>query len=471
MTFKQKKTEDLNRRQVLKCGLYGAAASLSSSLWLSGCSRWRNSTKPNIVLILIDTLRPDYLGFYGYKKEMAAFLAKLAKESFVFTRAFSTSSWTAPAIASLFTSKYPYQHGVAEGYIANLRRARELEMTGKSKIMLNKLPTEMRTLPEIFKSIGYSTFGITTNINIGDAMGFHRGFDYFLYNTQATADVMYEQILKLKRSLKQSKPFFLYLHPNDVHYPYNKRMPYYQMQGDSKEEFRAKYLSEIGFTDEYLGKIYKTLNLADNTIVMVTSDHGEEFWDHGRTLHLSTLYRELTQVVMLLQMPFSKSGPRRIDVNVSLIDVLPTLVELVSNEPIQDMEGVSLKPLLINNESTKEFSEKVQQRVLFAQRIMDNLSYREGYWSEDSPERQHWAAIYRNWNMIEWGDSRKELFNHRQDFQEKHNLLSNYPEIASSLLGKIQVLKKMKPEKAVEKVEVNLDKKLYEELRSLGYVE
>ncbi|MHC4151516.1 MAG: sulfatase [Planctomycetota bacterium] len=474
MGIQQDKKRNLSRREVLKYGVYGSLTSgLSSSLWLSGCNKRQDIHKPNVVLILIDSLRPDYLNFYGYKKETSAFLSKLVKNSFLFTRAFSTSSWTAPATASLFTSKYPYQHGVVEGYFANLLRVKELKKTGESKIMLNKIPTSLRTLPDVFKSLGYSTYGISANINIGEKIGFHRGFDLFLYNTHATADMIYEQIGKLKKTLDKSKPFFLYLHANDVHFPYRKRMSYYQKQDDPQEDFREMYLSEIGFTDEYLRKIYETLNLADNTIVMVISDHGEEFWDHGGTFHDSTLYRELTQVVMLLQVPFSKSGLSRINVNVSLIDVLPTLVELVSNEAMQNVEGVSLKPLLVNNSTKRKLGEQLHQRVLFTQRIMDSTTgrYRNDYWSEDRPERQHWGAIYQNWNMIEWGDSRKELFDHSKDFQEKHNLFSKYPEVASSLLSKLQILKKSKPEEAAEKAEINLDEKLLEELKSLGYVE
>jgi arylsulfatase A-like enzyme len=462
----------LSRRQVLKYGLRsGVTATLAPSLWLSGCSKRRNGAKPNVVLILIDTLRPDYLGFYGYKKETTSFLSKLARESFVFTRAFSTSSWTAPATASLFTSKYPHQHGVLEGYYANLYRILELKKTGKSTIMLNKLPTNLRTLPEIFKSLGYSTFGMSTNINVGDKIGFTRGFDLFLHNHHADAKMMHNQILKQKKDLEQSKPYFLYLHPNDVHNPYIKHMPYYQKQDDPQEDFRAGYLSEVGFVDEYLQKIYEGLNLDDNTIVMVISDHGEEFWDHGGLFHHSKLYRELTQVLMLLHTPYSKSSPHRINVNVGLIDVLPTLVELVGGEAVYGAEGLSLKPLLANDRTSKEFTNKLNQRILFTQRIMDAISYPDDYWNENKLEHQHWAAIFQNWNMIEWGDSRKELFNHRDDFHEKYNVFSKYREVASHLLSQLEEFKKYKLEEVTERIPVNLDEKLLEDLRSLGYVE
>lgn len=216
----------LARRELLKYGVYsGLAAGLPSSLWLSGCRKQRSRSRPNVVVVLIDTLRPDYLGFYGYKKETAAFLAKIAKKSFVFTRAFSTSSWTAPSTTSLFTSKYPHRHGVMEGFFANKIRATALRKTGKAEIFLNRIPKDLTVLPEIFKSMGYATFGMATNLNISDKIGFDRGFDLFNYKHQAPAEVVYEWVKQSQGRINNSKPFFLYLHPNDVHWPYHKHYP------------------------------------------------------------------------------------------------------------------------------------------------------------------------------------------------------------------------------------------------------
>jgi choline-sulfatase len=462
----------LARRELLKYGVYsGLAAGLPSSLWLSGCRKQRSRSRPNVVVVLIDTLRPDYLGFYGYKKETAAFLAKIAKKSFVFTRAFSTSSWTAPSTTSLFTSKYPHRHGVMEGFFANKIRATALRKTGKAEIFLNRIPKDLTVLPEIFKSMGYATFGMATNLNISDKIGFDRGFDLFNYKHQAPAEVVYEWVKQSQGRINNSKPFFLYLHPNDVHWPYHKRLPYYTPQQQQREDLKERYQSEIGYTDEYLGKIFETLNVSGNTIFLVISDHGEEFWDHGGIRHRAKLYRELTQVVMLLYAPLSTMKPRRINVNVSLIDVLPTLVELVNGQPVPDAEGLSLAPLLRTEKSAKALAERLRDRTLFAHRIMDARSYQENRWSEDEPEFAHWAAISQNWNLIEWGDSRKELFDHRNDLAEQRNVFLEHPQITSQLLEEIQTFKKLKRTKKSEKISVDLDEKLLENLKSLGYVE
>ena len=146
---------------------------LLTMLATCGCAPGEPPQRPNVVVIVLDTLRPDYLGFYGYEKEMAPFLARLANESVVFERAFSTSSWTAPSTSSLFTSLYPPQHGAVEGFMMHQLRTKWREREGTEIIPLNRLPSDRALLPEIFQSMGYRTFGIATNVNIGDEIGFH----------------------------------------------------------------------------------------------------------------------------------------------------------------------------------------------------------------------------------------------------------------------------------------------------------
>jgi arylsulfatase A-like enzyme len=460
MENKQKKTKDLTRRKVLKYGLYGGlATSLSSSLWLSGCSKREKGPMPNIALVLIDTLRPDYLGFYGYKKETAPFLAKIAEQSVVFSRAFATSSWTAPSTASLFTSKYPHQHGVIEGFYVHKFRMTKLKEQGEAEIPINSIPVELPTLPEIFKSIGYTTFGVGANVNIGDEIGFSRGFDQFEANNDAPADVLYERMREWKEKIQTSKPFFLYLHPNDPHTPYLKRQPYYEEQKDQREDMRARYLSEIGYIDSYLEKIYEMLNLHENTIFVVISDHGEEFWDHGDDGHRSKLYRELTQILMMFRTPFSTTQPKHIDTNVSIIDVLPTLVDLVDVKPVKGTKGISLAPLLTKNSGAKALDKTLRERTLYAHRIAN------------APVLELWAAIYKHWNLIENWNSKLSLFDHRKDLKEKNNVIFAYQNVATQLLSELQEFKKEEKRIESSQVKVNLDDNLMEVLRSLGYVE
>jgi choline-sulfatase len=457
----QKSPTQLNRRDLLKYGLYGGlTATLAPGLWLSGCGKKSaHRGKPNIVVILIDTLRPEYLSFYGYKKKNAAFLAEIAKQSTIFTRGFATSSWTAPSTASLFTSQYPLQHGVIEGFFCHRIRMAKLQKMGKAQIPINRIPKDIPTLPQIFKSMGYRTFGVAANINIGDEIGFSRGFDEFQRISKAPAEEIYNWTKKREKQIQGAKPFFLYLHPNDVHSPYHERQPYYKKQKNAKEDARARYLSEIGYVDEYIGAIYEMLRVDDNTIFVVLSDHGEEFWDHGSDGHRPKLYRELTQVLMMFHAPALGIEPQRIDVNVGLIDVLSTLVDIASGDEVQGAQGLSLKGLLTKGAESKNLGEKLRNRMLFAHRIVHN------------PQIQIWAAIYQHWNLIEKLYSNKELFDHRKDFSEKNNVISKYPKLASQLMAELKKFKHMRQREGVEKVSVDLDENLLKDLKSLGYVE
>lgn len=447
----------MNRRAVLKYGLYGLGTGLAGGL-VGGCAL-RRTGKPNMVVILIDTLRPDYLGFCGFERETAPFLAKLAGKSVVFDRAFATSSWTAPSTASLFTSRYPHRIGVIEGFYCHKLRMEKFEQTGQAVLPLNRMPGSVPTLPEIFKSAGYTTFGLAANINIGEEIGFNRGFDFFERRNDAPAEVFYEQVRLLKEKVKKSQPFLLYLHFNDVHSPYHKRQPYYEPQQDPRADSRARYISEIGYADEYIEKCLATLDLSNDTIITVVSDHGEEFWDHGSNGHRPRLYRELTQVLMMMHVPFLRSKPRRVGVNVSLLDVLPTLIELAGAEPGKDLEGTSLVGLLKTNRQTAALTEQLQDRTLFAHRIADTA------------EQQLWSAIYRHWNFIEWPDERRELFDHRLDPAERYNVFSRYGGVSSQLLAELGDFKKTGRSEQSDRVQVELDEELLESLKSLGYVE
>ena len=316
--------------------------------------------QPNVVVILMDTLRPDYLGFYGYEEEKAPFLAELAERAVVFERAFSTSSWTAPSTSSLFTSLYPHQHGVIEGFLMHRTRSKRREDAGVETLELNRLPADVATLPEVFQSMGYTTFGLAANINVGEEIGFSRGFDRFERDSEASAAFFLERVTEWRDDIRQSEPFFLYLHLNDVHLPYHKRFPYYQKQEAKLGNRRARYLSELSYADEHLRKIYETLDLGKDTVVVALSDHGEEFRDHGGLAHQAKLYIELNRVLMMIHAPFLELEPRRVALNVSLIDVLPTLIELAGGAEEEgrfDRQGVSLVPALKNSERTGDLIE------------------------------------------------------------------------------------------------------------------
>jgi len=416
--------------------------------------------RPNVVVVLIDTLRPDYLDAYGYLRSTAPFLSGMAEKSVVFEQAFSTSSWTVPSIASLFTSAYPHQHRVVQGMMAHRERLDALGKEERAKLTLNRLPTDVSTLPEHFQRLGYSTYGIAANVNLGPALGFQRGFDKFYFERGVSARHVYRILENWKEELGRSKPFFAYLHLNDVHSPFEKRDPYYEPppSGDPREVTRAKYLSEIGFVDEYLARTCELLGDDENTIFVFLSDHGEEFWDHGGTFHGGTLYRELTRVLMMFSSPARGIEPRRINVNTSLIDVLPTLVDLVGGELDDRWKGYSLRPVLENARDAPALEAKLRKRTLYA------------HLAQRGKARHRWAAFDRDSYLIETNAGVNELFD-LSDIKQVNDIYASSPDRARALSTLLADIKQDRGHPGSDTVEVELDQELLETLRSLGYIE
>jgi arylsulfatase A-like enzyme len=456
----------MDRRRFLKYSLYGGAASLAPSLFINGCSSKgpfkSSSGRPNVVVLLCDTLRPSFLSFNGYPVDTSPFLTELSKTSVNFRRAFSTSSWTAPSTASLFTSRYPHRQGVIEGFVCFNKRMEVFKKEGKVLIDLNRIPSDILTMPELFRSIGYSTIGVASNRNIGSEMGFDRGFDKFdllhQYRGGEPASVLYKRVKGWADDISPSKPVFLYMHLNDVHVPYDKHLLYYDKPANDKDKPKAKYLSEVRYLDKYIRKIYELMNADSNTIFVVLSDHGEEFMDHGGTGHKSTLYRELTNVLAMFHAPFLDFKPQNIDTNISLIDVLPTILDLVNFDKLSGMEGLSIKPLLKADQRSKALTDQLNDRTIFTHRMVND------------PQINLWGAINRHWNMIEFQDGKKVLFDHRNDLAEKHDVFGENPEITDELIAKLEHFKTYGRRIDIESAPFNMDQELIDSLRTLGYV-
>jgi len=454
----------MDRRTFLKYGLYCGSGALVGNIGLAGCAKKRpvisDSHRPNVVVILCDTLRPGYLGFNGYPGYTSPFLTKLSKSSINFKRAFSTSSWTAPSTTSLFTSMYPHRHGVIEGFGCHKKRMAEFQKKGKVIVNLNRIPADIPTMPEIFKSAGYLTLGVAANINIGSPIGFDRGFDRFELFQNVPAATLYRRVKSWINDVSPSKkPVFLYAHFNDPHAPYLKHYLHYEKPVDKKYEPRARYLSEVRYLDKCIEKLYSFMGADSNTVCVIVSDHGEEFWDHGKVGHKSGLHRELTNVLTMFHAPFLGIRPASINVNISLIDVLPTILDLTGFKKVPGMEGLSLAPILKSDDKSTKLKELLNNRTIFAHRMLND------------PQTQFWAAINRHWNMIELPDSKKVLFDHRNDLPEMNNVFSNNPDVADVLTKKLEYFRSHGNRVNTETTPVDMDKGLVEELKSLGYVD
>ena len=278
---------------------------------------------------------------------------------------------------------------------------------------------------------------------------------------KSSASEVLERVREWKEEITGANPFFLYLHLNDVHRPYHPREPYYEKQKGMVKDRRARYLSELGYLDAHLAEIYEVLGLARDSVLVVLSDHGEEFRDHGGLEHRGGLYIELNRILMMFYAPSMGLEPRRISAtNVSLIDILPTLLDLVGGKPVGDEEGVSLVPLLKNGDGSRELAKALRRRILFAHRL-----------GSDDPQRELWAAIHRYWKLIEQPDGRGKLYDHRADPREKRNVYRRHREVPGArLVAVLEEFKDREVRESPEAVQVELDDELKETLESLGYV-
>ncbi|MEZ6020454.1 MAG: sulfatase, partial [Planctomycetota bacterium] len=313
---------------------------------LSGCRQAEEP--PNVVLIVIDTLRADRFEAYGGAPEIAPFLNHLGSTGTVCTQTYSASSWTAPAMASMMTALHPLQHGVQKGFLANMKDQGESQT-----IALDRVPGELETLAESLQLSGYRTFAVTDNRNICSEMGFDQGFDRFHNMNHEGAKALQSKVMEWQPELRKKGPYFLYLHFMDPHRPYRHHDPGYAPVGKPRLDQLAAYNSEVDHVDRTIQQLYKELGWDQNTVLVVTADHGEEFLDHGGWDHGRTLYQEVLAVPLFWiwpgggapHDPAAKAPVARCTDPVSLMDIAPTLRDYLHLPP-QPAQGVSLLPAL-----------------------------------------------------------------------------------------------------------------------------
>lgn len=410
----------------------------------------------DVVVIVMDTTRLDRLGFYGYDAARTPFLDGLAADAVVFDGAVSASSWTAPATASIFTSLYPDQHGVTSGYFF-YQRVNQMD----PQIKLNRLPDGVETLPEMFKAAGYRTFGLADNMNIGERMGFTRGFDRF--DTWA-----YEGGRRVNLTLDEWRadivdggdaPYFLYLQYMDPHKPYHVHD-----LDPAIANATARYDAELAYLDGLLAELWDTFDLDANTLVVITADHGEEFGDHGSTGHDRGLYPELVHVPLLM-VGRDASGdldwtPGRVDARVSTLDVLPTLRELLDRPAAPYAEGESLVPYLTDAAAR---GGGLGERAVYSQRESEGIDANRTF---NGVHRGRYQLIHQP------GNDRYQLFDLERDPGAKRNLAKREPAVLRQLAEELAAF--LARPRYVERAfagEVVLDAETQAELDRLGYAE
>jgi arylsulfatase A-like enzyme/uncharacterized membrane protein YbhN (UPF0104 family) len=326
---------------------------------------------PNIVLVMNDTHRPDHTGAHGGPEDLTKNLDALAADGVVYDKAFAQASWTRPSVATILTGRYPSSHTA----------------TLKGSV----LPGEINTLPEVLLAGGYETIGIATNYNLTPFFNFDQGFVDYRYlqpdqplwsnDAQAkligievlkkikarfrgdqerpedyyvTGDVVTAQALSRIDDRDTGRPFFTFLSYMDVHDPYF-RHPFdgYGISHRANPEpdpslaaeMKSLYAGEVRYWDQQLGALLdglKQRGLYDDTLIVVVSDHGEEFGEHGGFWHGTTLYEEQLRVVFVVKYPASAgiAGGARVDAWMRLLDVAPLIIDAAGLEIPDEMQGV-----------------------------------------------------------------------------------------------------------------------------------
>jgi arylsulfatase A-like enzyme len=414
----------------------------------------------NVVFILIDTLRADRLGAYGYGRPTSPHLDQLARQGIRFAHVASQSSWTKTSMASLWTGTYPASNGILRWD--------------------QGLPASATMPAEILQQAGLRTAGIFRNGWLAGNFGFSQGFaTYYMPKPSATpakfarqtpsahplhgsdADVT-EAATEFLRSFGKDR-FFLYLHLMDVHqYAFDTNALLF---GTSYSDF---YDSALSWVDRNVGAILRAVDdqgALGRTLVVVAADHGEGFMEHGQEGHGRTLYREVTEVPLIVSLPFALDRGVVVEPLVQNADIWPTILDMAGMPALPAAQGRSLVPLIEAAGEGASPPPDLAERAAYGE--LDRT------WGIPKQEPKPIVAVMNGpWRLIQdvHGVDPPELFDRAADPWEKQNVANSRPEV----LGQMQALSTQYlqlPEAPWGKPQnVQLDAMRLEQLKALGYV-
>jgi arylsulfatase A-like enzyme len=334
-------------------GVFPSALLLAALLAAAGCGP-AAPKRPSVLLIVIDTLRRDHVGCYGYSRDTTPQIDRLAAVSWRYTHAFSQAPWTTPSIGALLSSRYPSELGISAAP--------------------DRLPDRYVLLAEALKAQGYATAAVISHYFLGSKWNFNQGFDRFdesnvLGHAKVSSPGVTDTAISIvdeHRRRDPDQPLFLFVHYFDPHYDYIEHEgfrfsdPAYHgpvASGTVYTDLLAMlpkltpadvahlvdlYDSEIAFTDSHVGRLLdhlRELGTFDDTLIVLTADHGEEFRERGAIGHGQSLYNELIRVPLLVKYPGSGGGV--VEGNVGLIDVYPTLLDYMGIAATEELSGRS----------------------------------------------------------------------------------------------------------------------------------
>lgn len=449
-----------------------------------------NRAPPNILVINIDTLRADYLGVYGFDGPITPNINRFAQESVIFENCFSQAPWTKPSVASLFTSLYPQVHGVIN-YDGNYTGQVVPELQNRTGV----LPERAVTLAEALQQGNYQTAGFISNIWLLHTYGFDQGFEFY-YDEPASARMtsagtLIDAAQIWLEARPSDRPFFVYMHFMDVHAPYAvtpkqkydslleassgvaarrltdreapfARFPNIEIQPNWTTEemrhqlasWRTRYASGVQAFDRQLGSFLDFLReggYLENTLVVLTSDHGEELFEHAGWSHGETLYDHQLHVPLIVRNPMGQGGGRRVKNTAQLIDVMPTLLSLSGNPVPPNLQGRDLSSLLRQDDEESSMAS-----------FATATSNAPGYHSVRTAEHKL---------ILNIGTREAWLFDLKSDPGEQRNILMGEPEMATLLRARLEDhLATSLARGTLDHESAEVPDQLYEDLRTLGYL-
>jgi len=424
---------------------------------------------PNVLIITMDTTRADRLGCYGYARDTTPNLDKFAEGAVVFDNAISAAAVTPVSHASIFTGRYPYRH--------HLR-----VLHGSSQ---NRLPDSQLTLAEVLKDVGFQTGAFLSAFPCGTQFGLNQGFDTFnedyirapldeIISSGGTVNTGANQRaagpttdLALKWLARTQSPFFLWVHYFDPHDPEVLPPPKFQRKfprptGAMRDALRSIYDMEISYMDQEIGRLFKTLasdGKLDQTIVVIVADHGEGLGDHDWWTH-GILYREQIHVPLIVRVPGQTQG-RRVKFLVRTVDLVPTVLELAGVNPVPDLDGRSLVPLLKGNAPDPKYT-------AYADSI-SQLSYGFAGGIRDEKDEILFTVTDGEWKYIHHllREPESELYHVAEDPSELHCLYAQRKDQVQRLLADLKSRNAVPPP---QENNGTISPEVLERLRSLGYL-
>jgi arylsulfatase A-like enzyme/cytochrome c-type biogenesis protein CcmH/NrfG len=395
---------------------------------------------PNVVLITIDTLRADHLGCYGYRRIKTPNIDALAADSARFAYAFTPVPVTLPSHSAMLTGTYPM-------------------LSGMHDFSANKLSPQQPTLAGALKQEGYVTGAVVASAVLDSRFGLNQGFEFYydhfdfsrleeanLDEMERPANLVADQVLNWLTQNSQKK-FFLWMHLYDPHFPYHPPEPY------ASEYATHPYDGEIAFADAQFGRLLRFLKdkgLYQNTIIVLSGDHGESLGEHGEKTHGFFIYNSTMHVPLLIHLPGNATSST-VDDPVSLVDLMPTILSAARVNIPSQVQGRSLLPILRAEKSDR-------QRAVYGETFLPRIHFN---WSELR------GAENAKYHFID--APRPELYDLSKDPSELKNLFSEKKAVADEMRAQLAALIRDNSAGKELAQKTGLDPALMERLKSLGY--